>query len=377
MALSKEINNKQLQRITESKVSQMLTTEDCILSLNNPKNDENCIYYSISDKIYDSGRNEQSPNSKFNTLCDDNTSSSPRTDDSHQMETARLLNLVSTKTDLLPPNNDLETKSQSNYENSVCEVNANIKSLSNYQNDQIENQISSWNSLLDDKSFCHTNQNVKDKSTDSKDQNNKFFSDGKSGVTQIADLIHNQQEKSSKDDTYDESKESNKCIQSIQVSNCSNVCSTHNEYIIQESNNSNSIKDTRAQDDLDVVVPSESAAAEPQEMAHVPDMLSENIALNRSCTFSPSNNTNLEKDSTIHKDTAAILQELALQRLSGGDRVDTIPLRRRYDTDVIRDRRSFDSEIGREIVREHKMKQELENARGKLDECLVSNHGLK
>lgn len=94
----------------------------------------------------------------------------------------------------------------------------------------------------------------------------------------------------------------------------------------------------------DVMIPSESAADEPQEMAYVPE--------NMSCGG----------DSTATTDTASILQELALQRLSG-EAADppTSPVRQRSNVD--KDLKSFDSEIEREIVRQNKMRTELENAR--------------
>lgn len=161
------------------------------------------------------------------------------------------------------------------------------------------------------------------------------------------------------------------------LTNCHKSRSTFNEYFIDNSNqrckNSCSIKTVRVHENLDAAIPSESAAVEPQEMAYVPEMLSENINLNSTFT-SPQKNVNTENSSDLSKDTATILQELALQRLSGGDKVELTPTRRKYDCDITRDRRSFDSEIGREILRERKMKQELESAREKVDESILAGH---
>ncbi|XP_046744081.1 rho GTPase-activating protein 32 isoform X2 [Diprion similis] len=121
-----------------------------------------------------------------------------------------------------------------------------------------------------------------------------------------------------------------------------------------------------SQNNAEVVIPSENAA-EPCEIAHAPEGASEAPSLASSCTFS--NASSPVDDSVVLRDTAAILEELALQRLSGGGTNDMpITPRRRYDSEVTRDRRSFDSEIGREIVRERKIKQELDSARGKSEE---------
>ncbi|XP_046476177.1 rho GTPase-activating protein 32 isoform X1 [Neodiprion pinetum] len=121
-----------------------------------------------------------------------------------------------------------------------------------------------------------------------------------------------------------------------------------------------------SQNNVEVVIPSENAA-EPCEVAHAPEGASEAPSLASSCTFS--NASSPVDDSVVLRDTAAILEELALQRLSGGGTNDMpITPRRRYDSEITRDRRSFDSEIGREIVREHKIKQELDTARGKSEE---------
>lgn len=102
-----------------------------------------------------------------------------------------------------------------------------------------------------------------------------------------------------------------------------------------------------------VVIASEHAA-EPHEVAHVPENASETTTSHSIESFS--NVSSPVDDSVVLRDTASVLQELALQHLSGG----TTSARRRYESES---RRSFDSEIGREIVRERKMRQELENVR--------------
>lgn len=133
----------------------------------------------------------------------------------------------------------------------------------------------------------------------------------------------------------------------------------------------NNVKNSQLQEHIEVVIPSENAA-EPSEIAHPPEGASEPTSLNSSCTFS--NASSPVDDSIVLRDTAAILQELALQRLSGGIVGDlSVPPRRRYETENNKDRRSFDSEIGREIVRERKMRQELDSARGKSEEPPMNN----
>ncbi|XP_012263680.2 rho GTPase-activating protein 32 [Athalia rosae] len=124
-------------------------------------------------------------------------------------------------------------------------------------------------------------------------------------------------------------------------------------------------KSHHLQDNFEVVIPSENAA-EPCEIAHAPEGASEAPSLDSSCTFS--NASSPVDDSVVLRDTASILEELALQRLSGGMHDMPIAPRRRYDSEVTRERRSFDAEIGREIVRERKMRQELDSARGKSEE---------
>jgi hypothetical protein len=104
-------------------------------------------------------------------------------------------------------------------------------------------------------------------------------------------------------------------------------------------------------------------------------------ALDTSGTFSNVSSPSVD-DAIVLRDTAAILQELALQRLSGGAVGSDVSVstRRKYESETARDRKSFDSEIGREIVRERKMRQELDYARGKSEEsqhlppCLRARH---
>lgn len=96
-------------------------------------------------------------------------------------------------------------------------------------------------------------------------------------------------------------------------------------------------------------------AAEPQEIAHAPEGASETTSIDSSRSFS--NASSPVDESVVLRDTASILQELALQRLSGSSPSNI-------------SRRSFDSEIGREIVRERKMRQELESARAHKSEDL-------
>ncbi|XP_031827506.1 GTPase-activating protein CdGAPr isoform X3 [Nomia melanderi] len=149
----------------------------------------------------------------------------------------------------------------------------------------------------------------------------------------------------------------------------------HKQYQRTEENSKcNNLKSTQPQEHIEVI-PSENAA-EPSEIAHPPEGASETTSLNSSCTFS--NASSPVDDSIVLRDTAAILQELALQRLSGGMVGSdlTIPPRRRYETESSKDRRSFDSEIGREIVRERKMRQELDTARGKSEEPPLNSQHL-
>ncbi|XP_032683132.1 rho GTPase-activating protein 32 [Odontomachus brunneus] len=132
---------------------------------------------------------------------------------------------------------------------------------------------------------------------------------------------------------------------------------------------------------VEVRIPSENAA-EPCEVAHVPEGASETMerTIDASSTFSNVSSPSADDETIVLRDTATILQELALQRLSGGAVAD-LSSRRRYENETSRDRRSFDSEIGREIVRERKIRQELDCARGKSEEpsqhlppCLRARH---
>lgn len=137
-----------------------------------------------------------------------------------------------------------------------------------------------------------------------------------------------------------------------------------------------SLQTNQIQDNVEMRIPSENAA-EPCEVAHAPEGASE---LMERTLDTPSTSPTAD-DTVVLRDTAAILQELALQRLSGSAALGNASARRRYESETIRDRRSFDSEIGREIVRERRMRQELDCARGKSEEssqhlppCLRARH---
>lgn len=143
-----------------------------------------------------------------------------------------------------------------------------------------------------------------------------------------------------------------------------------------------SLQANQIRGNIEVRIPSENAA-EPCEVAHAPEGASE-LMERTSSTFTNVSSPSIDDDTVVlpPRDTAAILQELALQRLSGGAVGDaSAPVRRKYESEAIRERRSFDSEIGREIVRESKMRQELDCARGKSEEpsqhlppCLRARH---
>lgn len=137
-----------------------------------------------------------------------------------------------------------------------------------------------------------------------------------------------------------------------------------------------SLQTNQMQDNIEMRIPSENAA-EPCEIAHAPEGASELMER----TLNASSTSPTADDTVVLRDTAAILQELALQRLSGGAALGNASTRRRYESETAKDRRSFDSEIGREIVRERRMRQELDCARGKSEEssqhlppCLRARH---
>ncbi|KAL0130699.1 hypothetical protein PUN28_002376 [Cardiocondyla obscurior] len=151
-----------------------------------------------------------------------------------------------------------------------------------------------------------------------------------------------------------------------------------------ESHKCANLQATQIRGNIEVRIPSENAA-EPCEVAHAPEGTSELMeqTLDTPNTFTNVSSSTIDDAVVLPpRDTAAILQELALQRLSGGAVGDvSTPVRRKYESDTIRERRSFDSEIGREIVRESKMRQELDCARGKSEEssqhlppCLRARH---
>lgn len=149
----------------------------------------------------------------------------------------------------------------------------------------------------------------------------------------------------------------------------------------EESPKYTNLQASQIRGNIEVRIPSENAA-EPCEVAHDPEGTSELMERTldaTSGTFSNVSSPTVD-DAVVLRDTAAILQELALQRLSGGAVGSdvTVPARRKFDSESAR--KSFDSEIGREIVRERKMRQELDYARGKSEEsqhlppCLRARH---
>uniref|UniRef100_A0A0C9Q035 CdGAPr_0 protein n=2 Tax=Fopius arisanus TaxID=64838 RepID=A0A0C9Q035_9HYME len=93
----------------------------------------------------------------------------------------------------------------------------------------------------------------------------------------------------------------------------------------------------------EVVIPSENAA-EACEIAHDPEGASE-ISRDSSCTFS--NTSSPIDESVVLRDTAAILQELALQRLSGGVGSETPLQKEKYGREGVRERRMRYEEASR------------------------------
>lgn len=108
-------------------------------------------------------------------------------------------------------------------------------------------------------------------------------------------------------------------------------------------------------------LPSESAA-EACDIAHDPEGASEVASGDSSCTFS--NASSPIDESVVLRDTAAILQELALQRLSGGVGSET-PLQK----ENLMRKTSFQAEIGKEGVRERRMRYEECSRAGKTEEA--------
>ncbi|XP_044577307.1 rho GTPase-activating protein 32 isoform X1 [Cotesia glomerata] len=142
---------------------------------------------------------------------------------------------------------------------------------------------------------------------------------------------------------------------------------SHHMYLSQRNSN------TQIRDNEEVVIQSENAA-EAHEIAHDPEGASETTSLDSSYTFS--NASSPIDDSVVLRDTAAILQELALQRLSGGVGSET-PLHspKNLESDGIRERRSFEIGIKRENVTDKKTKVEDDCLRGKSEE--QSNNGTQ
>jgi hypothetical protein len=371
-------------RVAITKTPQILAVEECSSGSSTPKSCHESMCYSVSEGAYNCERGAQSRNSSFHPSREDGGSCASQPRDSGQVGQSEMLNLVSIKASLLLPKRDLKNNNQSSgCAAPVCQLASNVKNHKNHANYQ-NDRLSSWNPLLECRREpqCENNQNQKaDKPqpADLTDQNNRFFNETKyeKGVQAISIVLARQDKAAEKSGDRDETKESQRsCGESMRQAVASP--DDYNSKRMNQRPGSPSSPRTRSiRDDVDVVVPSESAAVEPQEMAHVPEMHTESIALESRSPVATPGSANLARDSIVHKDTATILQELALQRLSGGDRVESAPTRRRYDSDLVRDRRSFDSEIGREIVREHKMKQELENARGKFDESLASSHNQR
>lgn len=362
---SSEINENLLQRI--SSVTGNLAVEESLSNSSSPKNCQKSICYSLNAAFHVTANN-QSENSYVS--CDEGANTVAESNITHQAELLSLMASDSTSS------NADSAANQSICNNSTTQFNTNFENHIDYKDDQDENQMSSWNSVLIDEKLNEANENRKDDS-DNQDQN-QFCIKETCEEMQINSLSVDQQVDVINKNICDEPEKSqNNCERLIERIPNFNICASLNDYCSertdQESSDSIVSQTSRIQDDSDAVIPSESAANEPQEMAHVPEMPADNINLDASNVFSSANKTNLEQNKIINKDTATILQELALQRLSGVDKVDSTPIRRRYDSDIARDRRSFDSEIGREIVREHKIKQELENARIKQDDSLANS----
>ncbi|XP_014207373.1 uncharacterized protein LOC106638621 [Copidosoma floridanum] len=325
------------------------------------------MYCSSSDKAH-LETNTQTDNTNFH---------------SSSVNQPKLASVSLLETNLLLMSNSLEANSSnSNIEISRTDyqVSDNVKN-SVYQNEKRESQIPLWKSVITDDNQCDTSELEKEASNASNDETGDSFNK-KISETKVIDeqcsLVESQAYVDPKESEFVRSDEPlEQVTNSFTTSGASNNYSSEKyptkQYVGQEC--SESLVDSYTRDDLGVVVPLESAAVEPQEMAHVPDVISDD-AIRLRAKILPSSDKRVERNTVLQKDTAAILQELALQRLSGGigGRMDSTSPRRRLDSDYLRDRRSFDSEIGREIVREHKMKQELENARGKLDESHKSNN---
>ncbi|XP_044017816.1 GTPase-activating protein CdGAPr isoform X2 [Aphidius gifuensis] len=117
-------------------------------------------------------------------------------------------------------------------------------------------------------------------------------------------------------------------------------------------NNNNDIVNSNVlhNDEENIVIPSENAA-EALEIAHDPEGASELTSLNS--TYS-NESTSIIDDSIVLRDTASILQELALQRLSGGIVVgDTSTI---TNTLTKNERKIIDKEISNEFIRDNNEK---------------------
>lgn len=363
-----QANDNQLQNLSDTND----TVEQNQSSLNSSGNNcQESMCYSVSNGAFDIELTSQPAQSSFystskNDSCMVESKDSNLIDDKPQslvkLETNSLLSQFNSKTN--------ESDSQS----SLCQLTCSKNEVTFCNKQHVKDEIPKWNTLQNDE--CKVDKLKK--FIDIKDKSLVCFVQKEPIVTEIIDLNLNKSDEMIKKDEHQEvlNESSNNANQlSEHVTNCNEIRSSFNEYYPEHSgcNDSSSIETTSIQENLVAAIPSESAAVEPQEMACVPEMLPENNSLDSTFT-SPVKNKNPPSEAVVSKDTATILQELALQRLSGGDKVDITPTRRKYDSDFTRDRRSFDSEIGREILRERKMKQELESAREKVDESTAAGH---
>lgn len=366
-ALSAVSSNNLKEQQSNNNAPRNLAATDCASSSSIPpnKNDQESMCYSSSDEAYHNGSSNQRFIPAVDTSSKNGKSEVVQSIDSSVIDETVSENLISFEADVTPVS--LESLEIQNVSDTTSPQmnNPNSESLRNFESSRIKNcSTPDWNALISDQNSNETNQ-----SKAQVDNSNQFTDND--NCENIAPN-NEQKQKSTEKNNCDESKKSFNVNQRLfeQVSNSNNF-----SFPRQNCHLKVAIEGNRAQDGVDVVVPSDNAAVEPQEMAHVPEMHTDNTS-NSTSNYSPLRCGSLKRGSGgVNKDTATILQELALQRLSGGE---SIGARRRYDSDSVRDRRSFDSEIGREIVREHKMKQELEHARGKFEnESLASGNNQK
>lgn len=366
------MNDNHLQYLSDANVA----VEETLSDLNS--SDKTCqesMCCSVSNEAFDIEITSQAVESSFYSTSK-NDSCTIENKDSHLIDNKQS-SLVKLETNLLPSQFNSKID-ESNCQSLLREL-TNNKSEPTFSNKQhVKKETTKWD-LLQSEKQCKINENAK-----CNDIQNKSicFVEKKSNTAKPVDLNLCKTEVLKRDKRQETSIESPKNGTELHehVTSCSKIRNSFNEYYAENANsgcnNSSSIKTTSVQENLVAAIPSESAAVEPQEMAYVPEMLSENNSLD-STFITPVRNVNSVNESVLSKNTATILQEMALHRLSGGDKVDPTPTRRKYDNDIARDRRSFDSEIGREILRERKMKQELESARenkSAVDESIVTGH---